>query len=59
MAESDLYEERKIAIHLLRSGSSPKKVAAQLNRSEVWVYKWLGRFEQESWAGLQGRTQGT
>ncbi len=56
MSRSTVYEERKIALHLLRSGCSVQKVAQQLNRSVSWVYKWQTRFEQESWLGLQGRS---
>ncbi len=40
------YEQRKAAIHLLRSGVAPPDVAAQLERSLSWVYKWKNRFEQ-------------
>jgi transposase InsO family protein len=57
MTISRLYEERKTAIHLLRSGRSPTEVAQELNRSVGWVYKWQVRHKQESWAGLQGQSQ--
>ena len=40
------FEQRKTAIHLLRSGSTPAHVAAQLNRSLAWVYKWRARFNE-------------
>jgi|Deesub1362B_J571_1020462.scaffolds.fasta_scaffold07838_2 transposase len=49
--------EREKAIHLLRSGLSVKEVAQALGRSESWVRKWRKRFEEESWAGLQGRSR--
>lgn len=42
------YEQRKAAIHLLRSGVAPPHVAAQLERSLSWVYKWKNRFEQNN-----------
>jgi len=57
MSVSNQYQERKTAIHMLRSGCSAQEVATQLGRSLVWVYKWHGRFEQEGWAGLQDHSQ--
>ena len=57
MSTSDLYQERKTAIHLLRSGCSPEEVAAEMNRSVVWVYKWQGRFEKNGWAGLESQSR--
>ena len=48
--------EREKAIHLLRSGLSVE-VAQALGRSESWVRKWRKRFEEESWAGLRGRSR--
>ncbi len=57
MSTSNLYQERKIAIHLLRSGSSVKEVATELDRSVFWVYKWQERFEQKGWAGLQSQSR--
>ena len=40
------FEQRKAAIHLLRSGAAPAEVAHELKRSLAWVYKWKKRFEQ-------------
>lgn len=57
MSTTDLYQERKTAIHLLRSGCSRKEVAAELNRSVVWVCKWQGRFEKNGWAGLESQSR--
>ena len=57
MTVSNQDQERKTAIHMLRSGCSPQEVAAQLGRSLVWVYMWQGRFEQEGWSGLQDRSR--
>lgn len=54
MTAINLLDDRKAAIHLLRSGSSPQQVAEALNRSVRWVYKWQERFAQEGWAGLHG-----
>lgn len=57
MVNSKLYEERKTAIHLLRSGNSVQEVADELNRSIWWVYKWARRFEEQGWTGLKGHSQ--
>ena len=43
MTETELYEQRKTAIHLLRSGMSKLEVAQELDRSVAWVYKWQQR----------------
>jgi hypothetical protein len=56
MSTTKLHEDRKMAIHLLRSGRSPQEVANQLDRSLRWVYKWQGRFKENSWAGLVGQS---
>jgi len=57
MSVSTLDQDRKTAIHLLRSGSSPTEVATELNRSVVWVYKWQARFEQNGWDGLHSQSR--
>lgn len=57
MSGSNLYEERRTAIHLLRSGCNPQEVASELNRSVFWVYKWQKRFEQDGWKGLQSQSR--
>lgn len=46
MDASARYEQRKTAIHLLRSGVAANEVAQRLGRSLSWVYKWKARFEQ-------------
>ena len=58
MDESAWYAERQTAIHLLRCGKNPKEVAAELNRSEAWVYKWRKRFAQrEDWHDLRAQSR--
>lgn len=57
MTETELYEQRKTAIHLLRSGMSKSEVAQELDRCVSWVYKWQHRYEQEGWLGLHGRSR--
>jgi transposase InsO family protein len=51
-----LLEERKSAIHLLRSGKSVSEAAQELSRSETWVRKWRVRYDEEGWAGLESRS---
>jgi len=48
-----LIEERKSAIHLLRTGQSVKAVATELGRSPRWVRKWWKRYQMEGWDGLK------
>jgi transposase len=57
MTEIERYEERKTAIHLLRSGASADEVAQRLGRSISWVYKWWDRFKAEGWEGLHSRSR--
>lgn len=57
MTETQRYEERKTAVHLLRSGHSIVEVAQELGRSEGWVHKWYQRYQQEGWAGLHSRSR--
>lgn len=57
MTERELYEQRKTAIHLWRSGMSPAEVAQELNRSVSWVHKWRQRYEQAGWEGLHSRSR--
>jgi len=57
MTENDWHQERKTAIHMLRSGIPAIEVAQGLGRSVPWVYKWQSRFESEGWAGLGGRSR--
>ena len=57
MKQSDV-NERRTAIHLLRIGRAPAEVAAELQRSLAWVYKWRKRFfEDENWDDLQDRSR--
>ncbi len=39
-----LYEQRKTAVHLVRSGLSKPEVASRLHRSRGWVYVWWSRY---------------
>lgn len=52
-----LEEERKSAIHLLRTGQSVKAVAQELRRSTRWVRKCRQRYETEGWEGLKDRSR--
>ena len=58
MDEDILYEERKNAIHLLRSGVSKTEVASKLNRSRAWVHKWWNRYDDnKDFADLHRRSR--
>src|SRR5262245_53360037 len=50
-------DERRTAVHLLRSGRPPDQVATQLGRSRAWVYRWRQRFDQAGWTGLTDRSR--
>jgi len=52
-----LYEDRKAAIHLLRSGQSKEKVANELEKSVRWVSKWQKRYQSEGWERLKSRSR--
>jgi len=57
MTEEAQYQQRKTAMHMLRSGIRVDAVAQQLGRSVSWVYKWQSRFEAAGWAGLHSRSR--
>ena len=57
MTETERYEERKAAIHLLRSGVPANDVARELERSISWVYKWMDRYKSEGWEGLHSHSR--
>jgi len=46
MKADELYEQRKTAIHLIRSGLSKPEVASRLHRSHEWVYTWWRRYNE-------------
>ena len=52
-----LLEERKSAIHLLRSGLNTDAVANELGRTSRWVRKWRVRYRSEGWDGLLCRSR--
>lgn len=52
-----LYDERCQAMHLLRSGSTPRQAATEVGRSLAWVYKWQQRYRQGGWANLQDQSR--
>ena len=57
MTEDERYQERKTAVHMIRSGVPVVEVAQQLGRSVPWVYKWRSRFKAKGWAGLRSRSR--
>jgi transposase len=57
MTEDERYQQRKTAIHMIRSGVRVAEVAQRLGRSAPWVYKWRDRFKAEGWNGLHSRSR--
>jgi transposase len=57
MTEDEWCQQRKTAIHMIRSGVPIDEIALQLERSVPWVYKWHDRFEAEGWAGLRSQSR--
>ena len=57
MDEIDWLEQRKTAIHLLRSGHTPRQVADELGHHVSWVCKFRKRYGEESWDGLRSRSR--
>ena len=57
MTDDERYEQRKTAIHLIRSDIRVVEIAQELERSVSWVYKWHARFNAEGWAGLRDRSR--
>ena len=52
-----LLEERRSAIHLLRTGQSTKAVADEIGRTPRWVRKCRKRYQTEGWDGLKDRSR--
>jgi transposase len=57
MAQIDWKAQRETAIHLLRSGRTPREVAEQMGHHVSWVYKCKKRHAEEGWDGLQDRSR--
>lgn len=52
-----IEEQRQIAMALLKAGLPVRDVAAQLQRSQVWVRKWRKRFKAAGHVGLQAQSR--
>jgi len=52
-----LDEERRLAIHLLRSGQAAAEVTDAVGRSVQWVRKWRRRYEAGGWAGVRAQSR--
>lgn len=55
--ETDLFTERKHAIMQWKQGKSMTTIAENLNRSTGWAHKWITRYKEEGWSGLQDRSR--
>lgn len=51
------FQERKLAIILLKKGKTMQEVAESMERSLFWVSKWNKRYHDEGWIGLQNRSR--
>ena len=56
MTQIDWEAERQSAMHLLRSGMSPRAVATQMGHALSWVCKCRDRYAEANWAGLKTRS---
>ena len=58
MKEDELYEQRKTAIHLIRSGLSKPEIASRLHRSHAWVSTWWRRYNKnKDFTDLRSRSK--
>jgi transposase InsO family protein len=55
-ARSCVYSRELIIKRVLEEGVRPRAVATALGLSERTVYKWLGRYKEEGYVGLQNRS---
>jgi putative transposase len=51
------YELRCRAVRMHQQGMRDGRILGALGRSRSWLAKWLGRFQQLGWAGLQARSR--
>jgi transposase len=57
MNEHREYQLRRRAIRLTLQGRSCQAILARIPRSPAWLSKWLRRFDEEVWQGLQSRSR--
>jgi len=48
---------RRRALRLWLNHKRPCDIIRQLSRSHKWFYKWLNRFKQQSWLGLEDQSR--
>lgn len=51
------HEKRRKAIELYQQGKGFEKVLQIIHRSRGWLSKWLGRFREQGWRGLQDQSR--
>ena len=57
MNEQHDYQLRRRAIRLTLQGHSRQAILARIPRSPAWLSKWLRRFNELGWQGLQSRSR--
>lgn len=57
MGRLDEYEIRHRAIQLHKKGTGFEKILRLVSRSRFWLTKWLRRFSEAGWEGLQDRSR--
>jgi putative transposase len=55
MNEQHEYQLRRRAIRLTLQGHTRQAILARIPRSPAWLSKWLHRFDELGWQGLQSR----
>lgn len=51
------HEKRRKAIELYQQGKGFEKILQIVQRSRGWLSKWLGRFREQGWRGLQDQSR--
>jgi hypothetical protein len=57
MDEKQEVRRRRWAIRLWLKGLAPKRILEKVQRSRVWLCKWLKRFDQHGAAGLRSQSR--
>lgn len=57
MGKPDEYEVRHKAVQLYQKGMGFERILRLVSRSRFWLTKWLRRFKEAGWEGLQDRSR--
>ena len=50
-------QQRRIAVHMYRTGKSVKEIARKLKRGLSWVYKWIAHQAQHPWTRFRSSSR--